>query len=260
MFKAVRIIILLILLVGIAIYTKTQRLEARAWSEPLQVVIYPINAEASVATERYIQQLTLLDFKAIEQFFSAEAEHYGLLLTHPFSIHLGKTITELPPQSPLPDASYFEIIWWSLRLRYWAFRHTPDDSSNFHRIRAFVYYYQPKQNRRLQHSLGLEKGLLVFAHAFAHSKLTQQNNIIIAHEILHTVGATDKYNQFNQPVYPDGYAEPDKKPLYPQRYAEIMAVKIPLSPTKSKMPESLDECIIGLKTAGEINWFSPERN
>ncbi len=181
MFKAIRISILLILLVGIAIYTKTQRLDARSWSRPLQVVIFPINAEASPATERYIQQLTAGDFLEIERFFSTEAKHYGLSLAKPFVINLGNVITTPPPDSPLPGASYLKIMWWSLRLRYWAIMHTPDETSNFHRVRAFIYYYQPKHNRRLQHSLGLEKGLLVIAHAFANPKLTQQNNIIIAH-------------------------------------------------------------------------------
>ena len=258
MFKAVRIAILLVVLVSIAIYTKTQRLEARAWTTPLQVVIYPINAENNPATEHYIQRLTVTDFQKIERFFSSEAKHYGLLLTRPFILQLGEKLTEPLPLSPLPGASYFQVMVWSLRLRYWAFMNTPDDTSNFHRIRAFVYYYQPRQNRRLQHSLGLEKGLLVIAHAFANPKLTQKNNIIIAHEILHTVGATDKYDLRNQPIFPEGYAEPEKKPLYPQRYAEIMAVKTPLSSTKSKMPDSLDECIIGTKTAEEINWITSE--
>ncbi len=260
MFKAIRIVILLILLFSIAIYTKTQRLESRAWSRPLEVVIYPINAEGSTATERYIDALSDDDFQEIEWFFGAEAEQYGLILAQPFSIRVGKTIREPPPPSPLPGASYLHIIWWSLTLRYWALMQAPSEESNFFRIRAFVYYHQPKQNRRLQHSLGLEKGLLVIVHAFANSKLNRQNNIIIAHEILHTVGASDKYNALNQPIYPDGYADPDKKPLYPQQYAEIMAVKIPLSPTQSKMPDSLEQCIIGEKTAREINWPSSEAN
>ena len=72
---------------------------------------------------------------------------------------------------------------------------------------------------------------------------------------MHTVGATDKYDlATNEPLHPDGYAEPDKDPLLPQTFAEIMAGRIPSSTTQSEMPSSLDKVLIGTKTAREINW------
>ena len=41
--------------------------------------------------------------------------------------------------------------------------------------------------------------------------MTEENNVIVAHEILHTFGATDKYDPATtQPRYPDGYAEPGR--------------------------------------------------
>jgi len=40
--------------------------------------------------------------------------------------------------------------------------------------------------------------------------------VVIAHELLHTVGATDKYDPAtNESSLPEGYAEPDKIPLFP---------------------------------------------
>ena len=56
------------------------------------------------------------------------------------------------------------------------------------------------------------------------------------------------------PVYPDGYAEPEREPLYPQEAAEIMACRIPLSEVKAEMPEDLFHTVIGGKTAQEIKW------
>ena len=87
-------------------------------------------------------------------------------------------------------------------------------------------------------------------------KHEKQNNFIILHELLHTLGATDKYNlSTNQPIFPEGYAEPNRKPTYPQRKAEIMGGRIPLSATEAKIPSSLKKAIIGTKTAREIGWI-----
>jgi hypothetical protein len=57
------------------------------------------------------------------------------------------------------------------------------------------------------------------------------------------------------PVYPDGFAEPDKDPLLPQDYAEIMGGRIPLSEGEAEIPESLDQVLVGAVTAREINWL-----
>ena len=85
--------------------------------------------------------------------------------------------------------------------------------------------------------------------------MTRQNNVIITHEFLHTLGATDKYDPAtNRPTYPDGYADPDQQPPEPQTFAEIMAGRIPVSQTQAKIPESLNDVVIGELTAKEINW------
>lgn len=214
-----------------------------------------MNAEDSPLVEEYINQLDKTDFSEIDQFFQNEAEHYALSIQQPIRTTLGKIVRKHPPASPEPNASFAEIAWWGIKFRYWAYRYTPDDKSNLHRIRVFVYYHKSQTGKKLKHSLGLDKGLLAIVHAFASNHQKQQNNIVIAHELLHTVGATDKYNKHHQPVFPDGYAEPDKTPLFPQNLAEIMAGKISLSANHSNMAESLDQCIIGEKTAAEINWL-----
>ncbi|MGZ5031405.1 MAG: hypothetical protein ACXV8I_12530, partial [Methylobacter sp.] len=92
-------------------------------------------------------------------------------------------------------------------------------------------------------------------HAFASIDQDQQNNIVIAHEFLHTVGATDKYDADNNALFPIGYADPEQSPLYPQAKAEIMVGRIPLSATNGRMAAGLDECVIGKQTAKEIDWL-----
>jgi len=71
-------------------------------------------------------------------------------------------------------------------------------------------------------------------HLFAARSQAAQNDIVIAHELLHTFGATDKYDAGSDaPRYPEGFAEPQREPRYPQRYAEIMAGRVPLGPSVS---------------------------
>ena len=140
-------------------------------------------------------------------------------------------------------------------MRWWVYRST-DTVGLGPLVKMFVLYFDPAQSKRLAHSTGLQKGLIGRVNTFAARDMAKQNNVIIAHEFLHTLGATDKYDPAtNQPLYPDGYANPDLKPLLPQRYAEIMAGRTPLSQTEAETPTSLDDALIGSKTAQEINWL-----
>jgi hypothetical protein len=92
-------------------------------------------------------------------------------------------------------------------------------------------------------------------YAFADREMRGSNNVVIAHEILHTLGATDKYNVATlAPLYPMGYAEPYRAPRWPQEFAEIMAGRIPVSAQDFEMPVSLDEVLVGDATAAEIHW------
>jgi hypothetical protein len=82
-----------------------------------------------------------------------------------------------------------------------------------------------------------------------------QNAIVIAHEVMHTLGATDKYEpRSGLPVFPQGYARPDAEPRYPQPAAEIMAGRRPLSPGSAEMPAGLSAVEVGATTAREIRW------
>lgn len=254
-FRNIRVLVLLVILAIVAIYTKQQRIYSTSWLEPLQVVIFPINADGSEKTARYIANLRGRSFAAIDRFTAREAKRYKLYQTTPTITRLGPTVTAIPPTPPKQNAFFLKIGLWSLQLRYWVWQNTPDEYSNNNRVRIFVLYHGIRDNEPLQHSLGLQKGLLGIVHAYASEQQQKQNNIVIAHELMHTVGATDKYAADSSPVFPDGYAQPDRKPPLPQYRAEIMAGRIPTSTTEFNMAKSLDSCVIGTKTASEISWL-----
>jgi hypothetical protein len=82
-----------------------------------------------------------------------------------------------------------------------------------------------------------------------------RNNIVITHELLHTVGASDKYDLGSgAPVFPNGYADRDQDPLYPQQHAEVMAGRRALSAYQWDMPRTLAGVVVGPETALEIRW------
>ena len=254
-FRNLRILLLLAIFAAVAIYSKGQLLTSTSWLEPLQVSIYPINGDNSPKTARYIQGLSHDSFSDIDSFMQRESKKFNILEAYPTQTTLGSEVTESPPPPPaIETRTTLSTMLWSLKLRYWVWKNSPDSRSNLNHVRIFVLYYQPDDTQPLAHSLGIQKGLIGVVHAYATKKQHKQNNIIIAHELLHTVGATDKYDHYNQPIFPDGYAEPNRKPRFPQYRAEIMSARIPTSPTASQMANSLKRCIVGPKTAREINW------
>ena len=136
--------------------------------------------------------------------------------------------------------------WWAVSVTDVQDRIDPD-------VRIFVRYHAPDSSISLDNSVGLRKGMIGIVNGYASRRYHGTNNVIIAHEFLHTLGATDKYRlDDGQPVGPDGLAEPHKKPLYPQRYAEIMGGRIALSENDSVIPKSLRHAVIGPLTASEI--------
>jgi hypothetical protein len=85
--------------------------------------------------------------------------------------------------------------------------------------------------------------------------MTGSNNVVIAHEILHTLGASDKYDPVTlAPLFPAGYAEPERKPLFPQDLTEIMAGRRAVDSAHFEMPDSLTDVRVGSVTALEIRW------
>lgn len=252
-FKQVRILVLLLVLVLIASTTVWESILVRGWLRPLEIVIYPINGDGAAKTQAYIASLTADQFDEIGDFFKQQSRRYRWQRLPGVHIQLEQEIQTAPPQTGSNVHSALSAAAWSLRLRYFAFRNTPF-WHNLGRIRLFVLFHTGEQGVPLQHSLGLQKGLLGVVHVFADPQQAAQNNVVLTHELLHTLGAKDKYDARGQPVYPDGFPDPAQGELYPQHSAEIMAGRIATRHDRAIIPANLDSCVIGSKTAYEINW------
>ncbi len=254
-FKIIRISILLLILIGVWKHFDSQKKIIQNWKGTQDLVITPINYDQSSNTQEGIARLTERQFYEINEYFGKQAKRYNLNLSNSIRIRLGKSIDSIPPALPPIGASRWDIILWSLRLRWWAWQNQTDDSHSS-QINLFVMYSSPEKGVRLPHSTGLQKGLIGLIHASAHQQDRKRNNMIITHELLHIFGASDKYDLRNgRPTFPYGYAQPNKNPRYPQSQAEIMAGRTPINQTQFGRVYGLSQTIIGEKTAREIGWI-----
>ncbi len=255
-FRLLRILVLLLVLLAVALSTCQESYRSTRWRQPLFVAIYPIAADDSPVTRTFVAGLDAERFKPIDQFFMREALRYRLHLDEPVRTRLRAPLNERPPQREA-NAGMLATALWSLRLRYWAWRvsgrvREPED------IRLFVLFHDPAITPSVPHSLGLRKGLIGVVYAFAAPEMNGAHDMVMAHELLHTLGATDKYDPASDaPRFPEGYGEPRQVPLYPQQFAELMAGRRMISPTHWEQPDGLDDYVIGRATALEIRWPLP---
>ncbi len=244
---------LLGILVFVSGQTISRQLRVSSWDRPLTVVVYPIKGDNSIVTSRYVDGLRPEDFSAIERFMRRQAREYGIQ-GDILRIGLAPPVDSLPPEPPA-QSGLFKAIVYSLYLRAWAAMH--DDRGLPADIRIFVVYHDPDRTPEPPHSLALQKGMIGLVHAFADKSMQPTNNFVINHELLHTLGATDKYDpDTNLPYYPEGLARPFQKNPFHQKKAEIMGGRIPVGQRDAIMPGSLDEATIGSFTALEIHWFN----
>lgn len=248
-----RLFVLVMILLTVVLQQFGSRMRTSSWQTPLWAVVYPINADGSAATQQFISELSESDFDAIEAFLAEEAEAFGLPLHLPVTIKLAPEITALPPVPP--NSGTLAIIWWSLKTRWWSSMEDTFEGPTAD-IQLFLLYHHPDIQSSLRHSVGIRNGGYALINAFADNRQRGSNQVIITHELLHTLGATDKYQPGSgQPIYPHGYGQPDQLPLHPQQFAELMAGRIPLSAERAEIPESLDQVLVGRQTAVEIRWL-----
>jgi len=253
MWRKFRILVLLLILLIVALNQYFDRLYSTDWNTPLRVTVYPIDGDGSAVTGQFIKSLTPDRFQSLEEFFEREATFRGVTMERPIQFKSAPQLLDHPP-ALARDASVLGILGWSLRMRYWAWQ--VPDAGVAPDIKLFVIYHDPARSPTLSHSVGMQKGLYGVVNAFADQPMIGSNDVITAHELLHTLGATDKYSlQDNQPLHPIGYAEPTKEPLFPQSHAELMGGRIPLTSKQSTTPESLDQVVVGPLTAAEIGWI-----
>jgi len=256
-FKRFRIAFLLYVLLFVAAAQFFAGWRSKDWDEPLWVDVYAVAGDHDETTRRYLDNLEPTEFKDVDPFLAREARRYGLTLEQPFRLRLvGEHRAALPTLSR--DAGMLGVLTWSLRMRWLATRLRWQADGPSGDVLVFAVFHAPSAGVALDSSTALEKGLVAVANVFAARDARATNQVVLAHELLHTLGATDKYAPAtNIPIFPMGYAAPDALPLLPQTKAELMAGRIPIDERRADIPASLRDVVIGPATALEIGWKGP---
>ncbi len=84
MFKNIRILILLYVLLMVAVAGWLAKARSTDWDEPLNVIVYAINGDGTAVSQNYIDEIQKSDFSDIEEFFEREAKVYKCTSSKPF--------------------------------------------------------------------------------------------------------------------------------------------------------------------------------
>lgn len=259
--KQRRVAVLLVILAAVALYAfqVTQRRAARTdWDRTLRVGLIIVEQEP-------VDPALIDDLEgrigALESMLADQAERHDAPATPPFQFSiLGPTsLSETVPSLPV-GANFIDRLKYKFALD--KYLGPVDDQLNYAGLDARVYLLvQPPaadEDPRFVEGLaelGGERGLVEVDLA---SDTVDLALIAAAHELFHLLGATDKYGPGGSVLIPDGLAEPDRSPRFPQTRAEIMARLIAISPVSAVLPTTFGAVVVGETTAREIGWVRNE--
>jgi hypothetical protein len=268
-FFRARVAFLSSVLLAVLIYAGRDYSARRArtdWARPLDVALVLLEAESERAAESAPAVTPRLDpealatfierVPALEQALSREFERYGGAFR---PIHF--TIFGPAPERAAPPAASAEPGWLEpLRVSYglWRFARASDAASGVAGSfdgKIYVALSAPRSARRaLVEGLGQEGGRIAVTRIELSVDSVDFGLFVVAHELLHLVGASDRYAPDGTALVPDGLGDPEREPLYPQDSVEVMARGRVLEPGREQPPSDLEQLRVGRRTASEIGW------
>lgn len=254
MFRKIRITILTLILayVSLGAYKDTHH----NWDRETVVVLHPINASGDQVTQQYIDGLKEQDFDIIARFVRENGQKYRGKETR-FKVLLGDQVYRHPklPTEEIAN-SIHKTMLWSLQFRFFGLRNMQAIDWGADTVVYLNYYNPAKVKAELTRSSALERGRIAVVNLYAHEDRSEYSKGVVLHEMLHTFGAEDRYDPFmGSPLFPQGYADPQQKPLYPQLKAEVMGGYIPLNEVDFVVVESIDQFVMNEITARDLGWI-----
>ncbi len=258
-----RILLWLLLLFGVVLYALGElerRERGRDWTQPVRVAVVLVLDRDQPPTPAAIARFEerTLDLSArLEE----ERLRYAPDATPPFqfSVH-----TTEEPDRPRPRLTRTGL-WSTIRYNFdlWRYASAVDDRANIetdHDIRIYVRARTPDSaERQMVEGASQHGGNLGLVDVDLDESSVDFGLFVVAHELFHTCGAEDKYDARGLALVPEGLAEPELRPPFPQRYAEVMARGRPLAPGVETPPTELGDLRVGHQTAGEIGWLTSAR-
>ena len=254
-FRRARILVLLGLLAATATWAAgvEHRRRARArWERPVEVGVVLLDRDGAADVRQWRRGLDEL----ASHLHGEMARCRGLGFP-PFRFSLAGPV---PWSGPLPLAppsdGFADRTWHALEL--WRVLREVDAASGTSGaawdVRVYVLAVKvPGWDGSFAEGVGALNGELVIVRGSAQGDLSMPLQVI-GHELLHTVGATDKYDAGGHALEPEGLADPEAEPRFPQRHAEWMVGEVAVAPGVGRLPSALSEIRVGPATAREIGW------
>lgn len=227
------------------------------WQRPLEVAVAlvelgPVDAEALSALHDR--------FPALAARLGAEYHRHGGSLSQPVRFHVfgPVSVDHAPPAAP--DESPTDLARYAYEL--WRWTRAVDQGSALPAgsfdSRIYLVVHAPRDARRSWvEGLSELGGRVGVARIELEASSVDLALFVVTHELFHTLGASDKYDETSGlALLPAGLVEPERSPLFPQRYAEVMTRNLVLGAGSERPPESLAELGVGSQTAREIGWAS----
>jgi hypothetical protein len=227
------------------------------WERPVSVAVALVQAgpvdQASLNALRG-------RFFALEERLTAEYHRYGGRLQQPITFTVYGPVTVDRPAPADPDASLPSLARHAYEM--WRWTHAVDEgaalSPRAFDSRIYLVARAPQdQGREWVEGSSELGGRVGLARIELDMSSVDLALFVVTHEFFHTLGASDKYDATGRALLPGGLVEPDRVPLYPQRFAEVMARNRVLAPGVERPPESVAELGVGIATAREIGWAAP---
>lgn len=174
MFRYIRIAILLTILVIVAGNQWLTKNRLRSWDRPLWVTVYPLLAESGASVRHYAESLDSSSFSDISAFFKREAARYGRNIDQPVVFQVAHPLSRQPPAIP-SESSGLKVAVWSLKMRWWAWRHGREKGLPPADIKMFVRYQNHKPNVLLERSTGIQNGGYGVVNAVASMQMAARN-------------------------------------------------------------------------------------
>jgi len=251
----VRVTLLAAVLVIVALYAwrdHARRKERTEWKRTLDVALVIVR-EGSVSAEAIAALQTRT--RELETTLSRQFARYRSAPARPFSfVTFGPTDLAEPLPAP-PGDGFVAAAKYAWQLR--SFTSDVDDRAGVptRGFDARIYLVvRPPSDRGFVEGMSEHGGRVGVALAELDESTVDLSLFVAAHELFHTLGANDRYDANGRTLFPEGLAEPEKSPLFPQRYAELMARNRPLDAEREVPPTSLGELWVGAKTAEEVGW------
>lgn len=257
-FWHVRVGILLAVLLGVLLYAwrdVERRRTRRLWQRPVRVALVLVEHEPIPPD---LVEALMRRVPALESHLNAEGRRYLATPLDAFEFHAVGPVRARRP-APL-EAGAGTVDNLRLSWKLWRYAHAADDASgidsDIYDVRVYLAAHAGHGRMRNVEGVGQDGGRIGVVRVELADTMIDLALVVAAHEVFHTLGATDRYDADGRTLVPDGLAEPDLRPLYPQRRVEIMDRNRPISPTEAVPPESLFEIAVGQRTAREIGWIA----